>query len=256
MVFNLKASCGSFIGTLRENNEDNLLFADKYLSPNNRGIKKPLFYETKTDENIVFAVFDGLGGASYGEEASGCAAESFLAETRQLKDIIVSGKEFFINACQHTNQKICKMMDEKNVRSMGTTVASLFLSNEEIYACNIGDSKIYRLRDDCLVQLSEDHTDEKILKAIGSDKKPSLLQYLGIHQSEMTIEPFISKGELQKNDIYVLCSDGVTDTVSIEELYSRLKSESDISLIVKLILDDVELKNGEDNATLILIKVE
>ena len=256
MIYDIKASCGCFVGTARDNNEDNFLFSGKHLDKENMGIKTPIEYEGKSDENIIFSVFDGLGGHACGEEASLCAAKTFLREEEQLRTVVMSGKEFYAKAVYSANEEICLSSRKNGMKGMGSTVASVKFFQDEVYACNVGDSKIFRMRDFQMVQISEDHTDEKILRSIGSTKKPSLMQYLGIPAEEMTIEPFVTKGELRKGDIYIVCSDGVTGVLASEEIYEFAKSSESLSEAVKNILNEIKIRNGEDNATVIIAKVQ
>ena len=256
MIYEIKAACGCFIGTARDNNEDNFLFGGKHLDKENVGVKTPVEFEGKSNENIVFSVFDGLGGHACGEEASFCAAKAFLREEEELRTVVMSGKEFYAKAVYKANEEICLSAKQSGMKGMGSTVASVSFFQDEVYACNVGDSKIFRMRDFQMAQISEDHTDEKILRAIGSTKKPSLMQYLGIPAEEMTIEPFITKGELQKDDIYIVCSDGITDVLASNEIYDFTKNSASLSNAVKNILNEVNVRNGADNATIIIAKVQ
>lgn len=72
MAFTLHAACGSFIGMGRSNNEDNFYFNKKHLPVPNKGMNNPLTYTGATDDPVVFAVFDGMGGESRGEDAARC----------------------------------------------------------------------------------------------------------------------------------------------------------------------------------------
>ena len=106
-----------------------------------------------------------------------------------------------------------------------------------------------------MMQISEDHTDEKIMTAIGIKKKPVLLQYLGVPATEMAIEPYISKGEIQNGDIYVLCSDGITDVLNMGEIYETV-SAMDVEESVAQLIAKVKINNGMDNATVIVVRFD
>lgn len=254
MVFKIDCSCGSFIGNGRNNNEDNFYFNKKHLPLINKGLKNPIKCEKTTGDPVVFAVFDGIGGESNGEEAAYVASEIFGKESKILEEIAMSGKEYMYRTCEKANNSIDKIRTEKHLKTMGTTVAAVFLSQDEIVACNVGDSKIFRIRDKKMIQISEDHTDEKILASIGINKKPVLLQYLGLPATEMIIEPFASKGDIRKDDAYVLCSDGVTDVLDVNKIY-EIVCNNNADDAVRFLLAEVDKDNGTDNATVIVIKV-
>lgn len=253
MVFTLNAACGSFIGNGRSNNEDNFYFNKKRLPQSNEGLKHPLFCSGSTEEPILFAVFDGMGGECRGEEASCLASEIFSEEYKILAELVLSGREFMYNACEKANEAVNKLRVEKQLSSIGTTVAALFLFQDEVVSCNVGDSKIFRIRDKKMLQISKDHTDEEIMTAMGVQKKPVLLQYIGVPQTEMAIEPYFSRGEIKQGDKYVVCSDGVTDVLTINEMYDIICNNG-AEEAAKSLLKAVEAKNGDDNATVIVIE--
>lgn len=255
MVFSYNASCGSYIGNGRDNNEDNFYFNKKHLPAQNKGLKNPLKCVGETDETVMFAVFDGMGGESIGEEASCLASEMFSEEFKKTEEIAVSGKEFMYTACDRANTAVNYMRESEQLSSVGTTVAALWFSQDEVVACNVGDSKVFRIRDKKMMQISEDHTDEKIMTAIGIKKKPVLLQYLGVPATEMAIEPYISKGEIQNGDIYVLCSDGITDVLNMGEIYETV-SAMDVEESVAQLIAKVKINNGMDNATVIVVRFD
>lgn len=255
MIYNIEASCGSFIGNGRHNNEDNFCFNKKHLPEKNKGLKNPIKSNGNTAETVLFAVFDGMGGERNGEAASCCASEVFTEEYKKLDEIALSGKEFMITACQKANEVINEISQKNKIGTMGTTVAAICFSQDEAVACNIGDSKIFRIRNHQMMQISEDHTDEKIMLSVGIKKKPVLLQYLGIPNTEMVLEPFIAKGDIQAEDVFILCSDGVTDVLTPNEIY-RLAKDGTPDDIVKTILAEVDKNDGSDNATIIIVKVK
>ncbi len=254
MVFTLYASCGSFVGNGRNNNEDNFYFKKKHLPIPNKGLRSPLKCKEVTDEPVIFAVFDGMGGECKGEEASCIASEVFSEEFKKLEELALSGKEFMYEACEKANVAVNELRANKQLSSVGTTVAAIYFSQDEVVACNMGDSKIFLIRDKKMIQISEDHTDEKIMVAMGIKKKPVLLQYIGVPDTEMAIEPYISKGDIQSEDVFVLCSDGVTDVLDINDIYDIICNNS-VDEAVRCILAEVNKKDGSDNSTVIVIKI-
>lgn len=254
MAFTVNAACGSFVGSGRGNNEDNFYFDKKRLPVPNKGMKNPLIYRDTTDDPVAFAVFDGMGGESKGEDAARISCEIFSAEYKKLEELAVSGKEFMYGCCEKANAAVNQFRRDMQLSATGSTVAAIYFSQDEVVACNMGDSKIFRIRGKKMLQISEDHTDEKIMSAMGIKKKPVLLQYIGIPDTEMAIEPYISKGELESEDVYVLCSDGVTDAVDVSTMYGIICNFG-ADEAVKQILAEVSRRNGTDNATIIVIKI-
>ncbi len=256
MSYIVKAACGCFAGTHRDKNEDNFFFAKKYLDRGNKGLAAPLVYEidTSSDSDVV-AVFDGMGGEMLGDLASYTAAKTLSACAEVLGEKIVNGKKFLFDFCMAANKAVCGCAEDEKVGCMGTTAAMLFFSQDEVYACNVGDSRIFLLKDSQLLQISEDHTDLKLIQSLGLNKKPQLLQFLGVPESEMEITPFISKGTPRDGDVYVICSDGVTDVIDSVAMYNIITDNS-AENAVKEILEAVRTAGGADNATVMVLKTE
>ena len=254
MVFTFNAACGTFIGTGRSNNEDNFYFHKKHLPVPNKGLKNPLKCKGTTEDPIVFAVFDGMGGECNGEEAACLSSEVFGEEYKKLEELALSGKEFMYGTCEKANAAVNMLRQNKQLTATGSTVAAIYFFQDEVVACNIGDSRVFRIRNRKMLQISEDHTDEKIMSAMGIKKKPVLLQYLGVPHTEMSIEPYISKGDIQSEDVYVICSDGVTDTLDANEMYEIICRNS-ADEAVRQILAEVNKRDGTDNATIIVVKM-
>ncbi len=255
MKSEFNSACICFIGCRRENNEDNFCFNGKHLPQQNNGIRFPLEYSSSTENNQLFAVFDGLGGEAYGEKAAFIASEVFLDEYERFDKLVVPGSEMLEDMCTKAHSAIIGQLNGDNVYSAGSTVAALYLLGEEAVICNVGDSRIYRIRDNEMTLISKDHTDGRILEAMGINKSPVLLQYLGISDTGKTIEPFISRGKLKSGDVFVLCTDGVSNVISADEMMKAVKC-SDAYDAAAEIIRMVEAVNGSDNATVIVIKIK
>lgn len=253
MSFKINAACGCFIGNGRGGNEDNFYFDGKHLPLVNSGLKEPMAFDTDNSDGILFAVFDGMGGECAGEEASLVATKAFGSEFEENRDIAISGRELLMRACDRANREVRALAHSRQM-STGTTVASVYLNRDTAVACNVGDSRIFMVRDSRMLMISEDHTDERIIKAMGLNKKPVLLQYIGMPDTGMVLDPYITKSEIMSGDIYVICSDGVTDCVSADEIYSAV-CYFEPKFAASRILSRVNELNGMDNATVIVIKI-
>jgi protein phosphatase len=125
-----------------------------------------------------------------------------------------------------------------------------------VWCCNVGDSKCIRLRNGRLEQLSVDHTDAEAMKLNGiTGRKPYVTQYLGIDSSEMTISPAVFKDDLRDGDMYVICSDGLTDMVTPERITEILLDDEDEEEKTQTLLVDALKHGGRDNVTIILCRV-
>ncbi len=254
MGFAYDAACLCVMGNIRSNNEDNLYFDGLVLDEEHIGLTEVLY--KRLNENVLaFAVFDGMGGASDGQLASYLAAASFKQDMIPVLESGMLSETVFSNVIAHMNTRVSSQAEAFH-NNMGTTVAAIGFCDQDIYICNVGDSRIYRFRNEKLTQISMDHVG-KLPPFLEGEKrrKPGITQYIGISQDELTLEPYIVTGEIKAGDRYLLCSDGLTDMVSNKELLAILLEKRDVSDTVRLLTERALLNGGRDNTTVLLIQI-
>ncbi len=245
MRYNIHYSCVSHIGKVRSVNQDNFICAGRYLESGQPDVAFPLCGVRSSREASLFGVFDGLGGEECGEVAALIAARD--AASAQLgKDV----KADLLRFCQKANSDICSYADEHEISSMGTTAAALTFTDSGVTLCNIGDSPVFHFCDGILEQISESH-----VTAAPFGVKPPLSQSLGIPPDELLIDPYLAQGPYNDGDVYLICSDGLTDMVSTEEITETLAS-SPVEKACTILLEKALTGGGKDNITIILCKIE
>lgn len=235
----------SNIGKCRKTNQDNFLCITNYLNYENSGTDGIINGQTISSDRPLFGVFDGMGGEECGEMAAYIAAKE-LSAFEFDKDI----KQGYLDFCKCANTKICEYTKDNGLTSMGTTAAILRFTKDKIGLCNIGDSKIFQLSNDQFRQISYDHVGVSIF-----GKKPPLSQNLGIPESELLISPYIATGDYHKGDVYLICSDGLTDMLSASNIKAILRQD-DGQTAAERLLDQALNNGGKDNITFILIHIE
>lgn len=245
MNFKIYFSCISHRGNCRSINQDNFICNGRYMENPSDEIEFPLAGYVSSEIASIFGVFDGLGGEECGETASLIAAKNASSITVR-KDVIAN----ILQYCRDVNELICKYASENSISAMGTTAALLVFTKREIGLCNIGDSKIFRLAYGQMEQISVDH-----IAVAAHGIKPPLSQNLGIDPSEMVIDPYVARGQYNQGDIYLICSDGLTDMVSHEDI-TKILVETSYDEAAKKLLDAALKNGGKDNITIILCKIE
>lgn len=254
MKYNVAAK--SAVGCIRRNNEDNLILDGEILPLEHKD--SALISRAIASEGIkLFGVFDGMGGYSDGEKASYIAAVTAMEKVKHKPDNI-SHEEFLHSLCMEMNDEVFKEADGSG---MGTTCALLCLDGRKYTACNVGDSPIFMVRDGRMCQISEDHnqkaTYERIMgKQARPERKFKLTQCIGISQQEMLIDPFISSGNLRENDVFLLCSDGLTDMMNLNEICGILNSDLQVECMVEKLASRAVNAGGRDNITIICVKIQ
>lgn len=253
-------------GAVRDNNEDNLYLNSEWRHGSE--VNVPYWhYLDKTADASLFVVCDGMGGESYGEEASLIAVSGLSAVEDRL---IHSSKQDFAELMQSyllmVNQEICNRIRAHHGLRMGTTFSSLLIRHRTARCINLGDSRIYLYRRDKLRQLTVDQTQAQKLADLGlisqSEVKTHpehnrLVQHLGIFPNEYNLEPALSPEiELAIGDCFLLCSDGLTDMLSDENIRKILSTSKDIKLAAEDLVQKAIIAGGKDNITVILLRID
>ncbi len=216
----------------------------------NTGLRHPVTMTSQIQKEICFAVFDGISGEDFGEEAAFTAAQGISEEMALLADYCIPERQFLKNLCAHLNSQVCRRGREMHAEHMGTTMAALLFSQEYVYLCNLGDSKAFRLRDGVFQQISETHYAPST-----PGIKGQLTQFIGMDESIHVPEPYIAKGELRKADKYLICSNGLTATVTNLEITRILMESDDPSKCVRDLVDTAQSSGSADDVTVIAIRI-
>lgn len=245
MKYEMEYYCTSNTGRVRRTNQDNLYCVGKFMESVNNGTDGILNGKVNPSATSIFAVFDGMGGEERGELAAYLSAK-IMAEYSFESNI----EKMLLEFCKRANAEICNYAENHGINSMGTTAAILVCSKKKIGLCNIGDSKVFRCTKGKLEQISKDHVSISPFLV-----KPPLTQNLGIPETELLIAPYIATGEYQAEDIYLICSDGLTDMVKVEDI-QKILLDSKKEQAAENLLECALANGGRDNITLIVLFVK
>ncbi|MDR2457703.1 MAG: Stp1/IreP family PP2C-type Ser/Thr phosphatase [Clostridiales Family XIII bacterium] len=213
-------------------------------------------------EKNIFVVADGVGGQNKGQLASKLATDEIKKYIDKNKDIH-NLEEYFLKLLNKIDKKI---MDQSLLKvenkGMATTLISCYMENNNFFIVNIGDSRGYLITDDDMIKITDDHSYvNELLKAgeITEDearvhpKKNIITKALGIGEN---VNPDFYKGELKKNDMILLCSDGLTNEVEDAEIFKIVKEKTNLKTACISLVKKAKKNGGKDNITLVLIKEE
>ena len=235
-------------GKVRKKNQDNYWCMGDFLPEENEGQQRTITGQINLkDLTGAFCVFDGLGGEACGEIASSISATTFNNIYKSIVDLDVQS---IVDICYIMNRNVCRFAKRHKIQYMGTTAAMLFFGKKEVYACNLGDSRIFLLRGNKLQKISVDHVAEGTIF-----KKPPLTQHIGIPTDEFRIDPYIVSLKIRKGDRFLICSDGLTDMLSFEDIEAFLVETHSISDCVNDMMKMVYAKGAIDNTTIVLCEV-
>ena len=252
MRMTMQAACGCHTGKIRKNNEDNFYFDGKCLEADNQGLKHPVWIEDPVKNGFCVAVFDGMGGENFGELAAYAAARQMQSTQRSLADFFIPEKKYLQRLTVQLHEAVLAEMEKMQTEHMGTTMVALYFSGRYVSVCNVGDSRAYRLRDGEFLQLSQDHVEKRPGR---EHTKAPLTQHLGFGGGEIELEPYIAKGEVKAGDMYLLCSDGLSDMLTNFEISDIMLTSPDPESCVKALIRAACEHGGRDNITAIVCKL-
>jgi protein phosphatase len=236
-----------------------------------RGLNEDRFLNY--EQEGLFLVADGMGGLAKGDVASRIAVETvetFVNRSRH-EDITWPIKyqrqhsleeNRFLAAVSLANWNIYnEMLRSPRSTPMGTTLVGLLVEGEKVILVNVGDSRAYRVRNRRIEQLTEDHSlvMEEVKKghmtpeqARHHPQRHVINRALGIFD---TPEVDISTLEILHDDLYLLCSDGLSDMLLDQEILSLVQSheKKDLNQLGEALIREANERGGRDNITVVLV---
>lgn len=206
------------------------------------------------NEQNLWLVADGMGGHSNGDYASQLV-------TRTLANYVTSRqagvcKHRLIQALDDCNRQLVEKANQDRVGVIGCTVALLQARNDSVMCSWSGDSRVYRLRDDQLIQLTQDHSQQSVVEDRDLLRHPNVLmepsQMLTSAiggDSELAVEH--CRYTLQPDDAFLLCTDGLNKEVSDDEIRATLLGSADGEAVLSTLAEMYQQRGARDNIGLV-----
>ena len=230
-------------GRVRDNNEDSL-----YVDERDR----------------VSIVCDGMGGHAGGHVASELAVQVMSHALRQLKPADWTNEDAIVEAMKHAvfganDHILSRARIDPALYDMGTTVVACAFMQDRVITANVGDSRIYRIVGDSIEQVSNDHSlvAERVRAGLldpNSSEAAMLANIItrALGMEQVTVD--ITIEDLHAGDIYLLCSDGLCDMLSDEELVRTVNGAASLEAAAMALVDFANERGGLDNITVALTK--
>ena len=215
-------------------------------------------YHGETPHGYVGIVCDGMGGEAAGEVAARIAADTafqYLLRAsappdQLLKEAIQAAQNHLLQTATHYPQ----------YQNFGTTIAIALIKGHTVYYAHVGDSRIYLLSRNTLTLLTEDDSlVQQMLKeglitpdqAIQHPQRHILSQCLGPRQQP---HPHVGQAKLRRGDIILLCTDGLSNLLSQEEILSQVSQAPTLSAAAENLVSQANRQGGYDNITVLLMR--
>jgi PPM family protein phosphatase len=228
-----------------------------------------------TDPDVGLVVLaDGMGGYKSGEVASGIAVRTLLGlikEAVELQDLTVTDPEtglsrpgILLRDAIHRANKIIYQTarTQPNCEGMGTTVVAGLFFDDKLTIAHVGDSRMYRLRDSRLEQVTQDHSLMQELVSRGfytpeeaarAAAKNFVTRALGV---EPTVEVEVTEIPVAKDDLFLLCSDGLSDMVEDDDIQLTISTfGANLETLAKQLVLLSNENGGRDNISVVLARV-
>lgn len=235
-------TAASKVGCVRSQNEDMVLLGSHFVRNDAFSTRVDL---TNSDRYIM-AVADGMGGHNRGDVASSDALHNLEFYFHDLPTGLSpeSIKDKFEDWLDSINNIIdSKGRSDEQYKGMGTTLVGLAFYEGQFYTLNCGDSRLYRFRDGDLTQLTSDHS---LSNMLGSSQHSNVItNCIGGGATSSFIDIVNITDDIKEGDVYMLCSDGLTDMLSDSIIYTLLAEGSDANTLC----DAAVAAGGLDNVS-------
>src|SRR5688572_1626550 len=256
-VFHVSVAAQTDIGQAREKNEDAYVVAD--LTGGTLLDGEPHARFDVGERGVLLAVSDGMGGADSGEVASALVVETLTRVFTDSTPATMPRDALMNDAVQRAHRAVWDEAKEKG-RKMGATLTAVFVHAGQAYIAEVGDSRAYLVRRGKITQLTKDQSMVQVLLDTGvispadaehSPLKNVILQAMGNQQN---VKVALAKLELRNRDALVLCSDGLTNHVSDEEIKQHVITLRP-NVAAKKLVDLANERGGKDNITVVVAGV-
>ena len=212
------------------------------------------------EEDKLFIVSDGMGGYAGGEIASQISIHSINDFLNINKDLPVE-QALDLAIKQASGAIYDRAQAEESLVGMGTTTTVLCFRDNFAFVAQVGDSRAYFCRDNCLWQMTEDHSlvNEQVKAGHISKEdakrfkfKNVITRSVGFHKN---VEPDIYKLAVKAKDKFFLCSDGLSNYFSDSEMLEIITKNS-IKRAADTFIHEANLRGGDDNITILIVEIE
>ena len=248
-MIELEISAASWTGCVRRQNEDMVLVGNKFIREDSY---KTMLVLSREDR-FLSAVADGMGGHNRGDVASNDTLRNLQYFFYDIPSClsISDFNEAIVGWLDSVNNYIAsKGRADEQFKGMGTTLVGMAYYNGEFYSMNCGDSRMYRYHDGQLLQLTTDHS---LSNMTGSGKRSNVITNCiggGCHSSYIDMVQMTN--DVHSGDVYLLCSDGLTDMVPDQRLCELLGEKADADALCSAAIE----AGGLDNVSCSVITVK
>ncbi len=206
----------------------------------------------------IYGVADGMGGHVGGAVASTRAADSVIAslrnktpKAREMRDAFYRANTCLLNAQE----------SDASLAGMGTTMTVLWHNKDKAVLGHVGDSRAYRMRNGVLSQLTNDHSvvNEMIAQGVLTPDEARVHPYRHMITRAVGTDPLldvdVSIVDVSSGDIYLICSDGLTEYLDDKRI-CRILTDASIESAAQIMMNEVLSLGGLDNITIVIAEVE
>jgi protein phosphatase len=243
----IKAGAYSSKGPARPHNEDAFLLGAETGGGGTEDTRA--VFERDTSSPLVFAVADGMGG-----HAAGDIASAFVVT--KLRGMFTGDEKADAGSLETAltllHEELLEEGRRRGTPNMGSTLAGIVLRHGLSGFFNIGDSRVYRLRNGFIQQVSHD---DSLSRIVPGAAKNIITNAMGGGLSTMNVESRFSPALAVEGDIFLLCSDGVHGFVSDDDLEQMLSAMDEPAGVVRRIVEKAIASNSDDNCTAVVVKI-
>ena len=227
------------------------------------------------EDYAIFLVADGMGGENYGEVASRLTADHFVQLIIPFitdEDVTIpfdtpeDGDHFtavMIHAVEGTNRAVYEYaIEHESHKGMGSTLTAVVVRDGFLYVAHVGDSRLYRIQSDEIIQITEDHTkvqemvQKEILTPEEARKHPQKNIITRCVGRNRRLKPDVFATDFTNDDIFLICSDGLNDMIEDDEIHRIVVESDSLETAAGGLVELANENGGKDNITVVLFRLD
>lgn len=241
-------------GLVRPSNEDAFVIAD--LTGDSLVHEQEVGRFDVGERGVLLAVSDGVGGHAAGEVASALVVESLRRSMG--KGPVAAQDTLLEKAVLQANRDVWKAAHHPGRHNMGATLTAMFIHGAVAHIAEVGDSRAYLVRNGNALQVTRDQSYVQLLMDAGamSPQEAKTSEISNVILQAMGLKPDVTVAmgclDLRDRDAFILCSDGLSNKVSVEELRDLVLTSSTLAAAGARMIDLAKKRGGEDNITVVV----
>ncbi|MBM9576407.1 serine/threonine-protein phosphatase [Leptospira sp. 201903070] len=243
-------------GNFRSHNEDSMYVSGEIVAGTVSGSFASTGIRDSSHSPLILALADGMGGHTSGEIASRLTLEKLAWMERAIQPLEELPRAGWQNLFRKINNEINEHALMTGKLGMGTTLVGALFGRKKVLVFNMGDSRAYHFSSQGVHKITVDHSFSDSVRGGNQSSRSYITSCIGGGTTDLQMDLFDITNSLSEGDRILLCTDGLTDVIKIDDLEEILKNASNVKEACSHLAEEANLRMTRDNTSVIVIEVK